>query len=69
MTIEEIIFKTADLNRRLNKALTTMERNDEVFNIRKEIKEIQAQCPHGNEKYHWDVETKACPYCGFKRSE
>lgn len=69
MTIEEIIFKIGDLNSQLHQALATMERNDKVFNIRKEIKEIQAQCPHGNEKYHWDVETKQCPYCGYKRGE
>lgn len=69
MTIDEIIFKVADLNKQLRQALSTMEKSNKVKEIQKEIKEIQSQCPHGNEKYHWDISKEPCPYCGLKRSK
>lgn len=67
MTIEEITSASAQLNEELRQALSTMERSDKVMRIRKEIRALQAQCPH-SDKYQFGLET-ICSYCGYKRGE
>lgn len=69
MTIDEIIFKTGALKKQLHEAVATMERSDKVKHIREEIKKVQAQCPHSNEKFKWNIDTNKCPYCGYTRGE
>ena len=46
MNIDNIISNHERLDRELKIALSTMERSDRVFEIKKEIIENQKQCPH-----------------------
>ena len=63
--IEEIIKKHNYLERKLRDALSTMERSDKVFEIKKEIIENQKRCPHVSSEYNWAIVNDTCPYCGF----
>ena len=65
MNIDNIISNHERLDRELKIALSTMERSDRVFEIKKEIIENQKQCPHFSDKYNWTVAYGKCPYCGF----
>ena len=65
MTMEEVITTREQLNRELRMALSTMERSDRVFDIKKKIIENQAHCPHFSDKYNWAIIDDTCPYCGL----
>ena len=63
MTIKEIIDKTDILCYNIKVAAATMERKDELFELRQQLKEIQNSCPHVNQEYNWAVVNDTCPYC------
>ena len=46
MTIKEIIDKTDKLCYNIKVAAATMDRKDELFELRQQLKEIQNNCPH-----------------------
>lgn len=68
MDINNIKVQYQQLSSELKKALTTMERNDRVFLIRDEIKDLQKLCPHNNGSYDFS-DAAECPYCGKKFKE
>lgn len=45
------------LEQKLHFALSRMDRSQDVYILRKKIKELQSLCPH-------DGESEVCPYCG-----
>ena len=63
MTIKEIIDKTDILCYNINVAAATMERKDELFELRQQLKEIQNSCPHVSQEYNWAIVNDTCPYC------
>ena len=69
MTIEEIIKNKEELNQKLRFALSTMERSDKIYEIKKAIIENQKLCPHFDSNYNWAVVNDTCPYCGFHFSK
>ena len=65
MTMDEIIHTREQLEKELRFALSTMERSNAVFNIKKKIIETQNRCPHFDNNYNWAIIDDTCPYCGF----
>lgn len=61
MTVDEIKERYGVLNEQLHIALSTMDKQDTVKNIRQQILNLQEQCPHTNDKI--------CPYCGRRMSD
>ena len=55
MNIDEIITTRERLNKELRIALSTMERSDKVYKIKKEIIENQKACPHFSSKYYFST--------------
>lgn len=66
MSIDEIINKHKELEYKLNQALSTMEKKDTIRELRAEIANVQAACPHFSNKYNWEPKNERCPYCGVK---
>lgn len=56
----EIAARYATLDRRLKAALSTMDKKDDIFQIRQEIKQIQQMCAHSK------MNNGYCPLCGYK---
>ena len=65
MNINEIIQTREQLNNKLRSALSTMERSNKIFEIKKEMIENQKRCPHFDHNYNWAIVDDTCPYCGF----
>lgn len=65
MNIDDIIAKRNTLNRELRIALSTMERSNKINEIKAEIRDNQAHCPHISSKYNWSTVDGECPYCGY----
>ena len=63
MTIKEIIDKTDELCYNIKVAAATMDRKDELFELRRQLKEIQNHCPHVSQEYNWAIVNDTCPYC------
>ena len=63
MTIKEIIDKTDELCYNIKVAAATMEKKDELFELRRQLQEIQSNCPHVSQEYNWAVDNDTCPYC------
>lgn len=63
MNIKEIIDKTDELYYNIKIAAATMERKDELFELRRQLKEIQNNCPHVSQEYNWAIVNDTCPYC------
>ena len=63
MTTQEIQEKTILLKEQLLYALSTMDKKDDVKNIRNEIKQLQQICPHCDK---YALINNYCPYCGKK---
>ena len=53
--LEEKCKKCDYLRRQLVRALSTMEKKNDVFEIKKELEQVQAEC-----------EIRECPYCRRK---
>lgn len=69
MTMDELISRHEQLSRDLNIALSTMERKTAIAEIRKEIRELQNECPHFSNKHNYVMVDGYCPYCGKKLEE
>lgn len=65
MDINDINTQYKQLSADLKKALGVMQRNDRVFAIRDQIKELQKLCPHNNGSFDFST-AQECPYCGKK---
>lgn len=68
MDINDINVRYKELSAELRKALGIMQRNDRVFAIRDQIKELQGLCPHNNGSFDFST-AHECPYCGKKFKE
>lgn len=66
MNIEEIISRREILNKELRTALASMEQKETIFKIKKQLNELQTECPHFSEKFNWVIADGICPYCGKK---
>lgn len=66
MTMNEIIQKHNELSYKLNVALSTMERKSTIYELRRELSEIQRICPHFSEEHNFMMVDGYCPYCGKK---
>ena len=67
MDIKDIIDRKNELDRKLQFALSTMEKKDTIKQIYEQIKDNQANCPHD---IHFSLsEEKVCPYCGKHRED
>lgn len=62
--IDQVIRKKEQLNKELQLALATLEKKDDVKEIREKIHENQECCPHYSNKYNFVWEGNKCPYCG-----
>lgn len=65
MNIKEIKQRKVDLDKKLQYALSIMERSDAIKEIRLEIIENQRQCPHNDGRINYAIVSKECPFCGF----
>ena len=63
MTIKKIINKTDILCYNIKVAAATMNKKDELFELRRQLKEIQNNCPHVSQEYNWAIVNDTCPYC------
>lgn len=66
MTIDKIIHTHELLAKQLKNALSTMEKKDDLPQIRQAILENQSHCPHFDSYYNWAIVDETCPYCGKK---
>ena len=64
--MEEIITRRQKIERELEIALSTMEKKDIIQSLRKELLEIQNQCPHVDSQLNYTIIDDKCPYCGKK---
>lgn len=64
MNIEQILHKKEILEAQLRVALSTMEKKDIIFQLRQEMMDNQAACPHFSDKYNFTIIDGKCPYCG-----
>lgn len=69
MTMDELIARHEQLSRDLQIALSTMERKSTIAEIRKEIIQLQNECPHFSDKHNYEIVDGYCPYCGKKIME
>lgn len=69
MTTEEIFSKHTKLEEELLRALSSMEMKSDVYEIRKQIEEIQSECTHFSDKLNFVRVNNRCPYCGKKLEE
>jgi len=66
MTDNEIRKTKERLDEELRVALSTMDRKNDVFEIREKIKENQARCRHDPLINQY---SGICPICGFRKGE
>ena len=64
MTMDEIISKHEDLNKRLKVAASNMILSEDVKTIFNELKDLQEQCPHFSSNHNFVMVDSKCPYCG-----
>ena len=69
MNMDQIIQKHEELSYRLRVALSTMEKKSTIYEIRKELGEIQRICPHFSAEHNFVMVEGHCPYCGKKLEE
>lgn len=69
MNMDQIIQKHGELSHRLNIALSTMERKSVIYELRKELRELQNICPHFSAEHNFAMVEGYCPYCGKKLEE
>ena len=65
MDIEQVKIRYDELSEQLQYALSHMELSDEIHRVRKEMLELQDECPHGDFIYNYGL-NKECPYCKKK---
>ena len=66
MNIEQIVRNREILDKELRRALSSMEKKDTIFEIRKKIKDNQDACPHFSAVLNFVQTDDYCPYCGKK---
>lgn len=66
MKIEEIIQTHELLAQQLKHAAATMNKKDDLLEIRNKIIENQMRCPHFDNNFNWAIVDDICPYCGKK---
>lgn len=66
MTMQEIINKHYELERKLKIALSTMEKKDVINSIHLEFIDLQQKCPHFSAEHNFEIIDGECPYCGKK---
>ncbi len=66
MNIDTIINRKIQLEQELKLALSTMEKKETIYDIKRQIAENQSMCPHFDEKYNLTQVGNVCPYCGKK---
>lgn len=64
MNIIDIITTKNELDNELRIALSTMEKKEDIRNIKYKIKENQNRCPHFDSNYKLEWIGSTCPYCG-----
>lgn len=64
MRMDDIINRHQELSKKLYIALSTMEKKDNIYQMRKEMVELQQKCPHKDANYNWGIVNGHCPYCG-----
>lgn len=64
MNMNEIIERHETLTRKLNLALATMERKSVIYELRKELLDLQGVCPHFSAEHNFAIIDEHCPYCG-----
>ena len=69
MNMDQIIQKHGELSHKLNIALSTMERKSVIYELRKELRELQNICPHFSLEHSFAIIEGHCPYCGKKLEE
>jgi Zn finger protein HypA/HybF involved in hydrogenase expression len=67
--MDQIIQKHEELSHKLNIALSTMERKSVIYELRKELRELQNICPHFSAEHNFAIIDGYCPYCGKKLEE
>ena len=59
MNVDDITQERQAIERELKHALSTMEKKETIFELKKRLEKVQNECPH--------IEfAKECPYCGKK---
>lgn len=65
MDVSYIKKRYNELDKKLTIALSTMARKSDIYDIKKEMLELQKQCPHYDPKDNYTIiEGNKCPYCG-----
>ena len=49
--------------------ISTMERKSVIYELRKELRELQNICPHFSAEHNFAMVEGYCPYCGKKLEE
>lgn len=66
MTLDEIRIAASDLEIQLHNAAATMELNNKLHDIYKQLQRLQEKCPHMDNEYNYKETKKVCPICGKK---
>ena len=66
MTGYEVFEKRKDLEKELIIALQTFEKKDNIKRLRKQLRELQSECPHFDKTLNYSFIDDCCPYCGKK---
>lgn len=66
MTGYEVFEKRSNLERELIIALQTFEKKDNIKFLRKQLRELQVECPHFDKTLNFAFVDDCCPYCGKK---
>lgn len=69
LTGKEIFERRKVLEERLTALLSIMAFTGEINEIRVELKELQAECPHTDANFALEEKNGVCPYCGGKRND
>lgn len=65
MTGKEIFLKRKKLEEMLQESLSTMEKKNDVKELREKIKNLSKECPHQDEELKLNnFNLNKCPYCG-----
>lgn len=68
MTLEEIRAAASDLEIQLHIAAARMELGTTLRETRMKLKQLQAICPHADDKFNYN-HGSVCPICGKKMNE
>lgn len=66
MTMDEIIAKKEELDKRLKLAASTMTYKEDIRDVLQKINTLQSLCPHFSAQHNFVMVDDRCPYCGKK---